>query len=65
MDGCLRKLVYWELKLEKSQDEGMNQVLAMQKNEANQVFTRFYEQHYIDWINGKNSDKPVPSRIPW
>jgi len=33
-----KKIVGWELKLEKSDDEGMNQVLRMQKDEANQVF---------------------------
>jgi YesN/AraC family two-component response regulator len=56
-----KKLIYWELKLEKSDDEGMNQVLMMQKNEANKVFSRFIEQNYLNWINGKSTDKPVQS----
>ena len=56
-----KKLIYWELKLEKSDDEGMNQILAMQKNEANEVFTKFIEQNYLNWINGKSGTKPVQS----
>ncbi|MGE5425072.1 MAG: response regulator, partial [Syntrophothermus sp.] len=56
-----RKLTYWELKLETSQDEGMHQILRMQKDEANQVFSKFYERNYLDWINGRGNDKPVQS----
>lgn len=56
-----KKLTYWELKLESSQDEGMSQVLKMQKDEANQVFSKFYERNYLDWINGRSKEKPVQS----
>jgi DNA-binding response OmpR family regulator len=56
-----KKIVYWELKLEKSADEGMQQVLQLQKNEANQVFCRFVERNYIDWISGKAASRPVMS----
>ncbi|MBS4058183.1 MAG: PglZ domain-containing protein [Bacteroidetes bacterium] len=56
-----RKLVRWELELEKSKDEGIMQVLTMQIDEANNVFSRFIEKNYIDWINGRRNDKPVLS----
>ena len=56
-----KKIIGWELRLEKSQDEGMNQVLKMQKDEANQVFCKFIERNYIDWIHGKETDRPVQS----
>jgi len=56
-----KKLTYWELKLEKSQDEGMAQVLKMQKDEANQVFTKFIERNYLDWIHGSGQNRPVQS----
>lgn len=46
------KLVYWELELAKSNDEGMNEILKMQKSEANQQFSRFVEDNYLDWLNG-------------
>ena len=34
-----RRLTRWELELEKSSDESMQEVLQLQKNEANQVFS--------------------------
>ncbi len=46
------KLVYWELELAKSNDEGMNEILKMQKSEANQQFSRFVEDNYLEWLNG-------------
>jgi DNA-binding response OmpR family regulator len=50
-----RKLVYWELELQTTGDEGMAEVLKMQKQEANMLFSRFIENNYIDWLNGKNN----------
>ena len=55
-----KKLVRWELELQKSSDEGIKQILADQKQEADALFTRFVERNYIDWIQGK-ADKPVMS----
>ncbi|HPT14782.1 MAG TPA: bifunctional response regulator/alkaline phosphatase family protein [Bacteroidales bacterium] len=56
-----KKLVFWELELEKSQDQGIVDVMRMQKEEANQVFSKFVENNYIDWVNGKTETKPVQS----
>jgi len=56
-----KKIIYWELKLEKSEDEGMNQILQMQKDEANHAFAKFFEKNYVDWLNTKSTDKPVHS----
>ena len=47
-----KKLVSWELKLEKSEDPGILEILQMQKDEANSVFSSFIERNYLDWING-------------
>lgn len=55
-----KKLVRWELELQKSSDEGIKGILADQKQEANSIFTRFVERNYIDWIQG-NKVKPVMS----
>lgn len=46
------KLVYWELELEKTEDQGMKEILEMQKKEANNLFTRFIENNYLEWLNG-------------
>jgi DNA-binding response OmpR family regulator len=56
-----KKLIYWELKLGQSSDDGMNQILKMQKDEANQVFSRFVERNYLDWAQGKTQNRPVQS----
>src|SRR5690606_28834400 len=45
-----QKLVFWEIELEKSEDEGMKEVFAMQKSEANRQFGKFIKQNYLDWF---------------
>ncbi|MBI3512260.1 MAG: PglZ domain-containing protein [Bacteroidetes bacterium] len=56
-----RKLIYWELELEKTQDESMHEILTMQKNEANVAFGKFIENNYINWLNGKDKNPPTQS----
>lgn len=58
-----KKLVFWELELSKSTDNPMQEILQMQKAEANQVFCKFYENNYLNWINGKAEDRPVLSHL--
>jgi len=53
-----KKIVYWELELERSDDGGMDEILKMQKAEANNMFSRFIQSNYIGWLN--NSDKNSP-----
>jgi len=54
-----KKLTYWELELEKSGDESVEQILVMQKTEANSQFFRFIKNNYQDWIKGE--DAPLMS----
>lgn len=56
-----RNLTRWELELGKSNDLGIQEVLQMQKTEANQVFSRYVERNYLDWLAGKGSTRPVMS----
>lgn len=56
-----KKLIFWELELEKSSDESMFEILTMQKKEANSLFFKFIEQNYLDWLNGKSKETPVMS----
>ncbi|NLK47514.1 MAG: bifunctional response regulator/alkaline phosphatase family protein [Bacteroidales bacterium] len=44
-----KKLVYWELELSET-DSGMDEMLKMQKTEANSTFNKFIKRHYIDWF---------------
>jgi DNA-binding response OmpR family regulator len=53
-----KKLVRWELELGQSADEGILDVFRMQKEEANQVFSKFIERRYVDWLSGDDDDKP-------
>ena len=54
-----KKLTYWELELEKSGDDSVEQILEMQKSEANAQFFKFIRNNYKDWINGE--DAPLMS----
>lgn len=49
-----KKLVFWEIELEKTADQSMYDILSMQKNEANQLFCKFVENNYPGWL--KNPD---------
>ncbi len=44
-----KRLVYWELELSDT-DSNMDEMLHMQKVEANQAFTKFISRHYEEWI---------------
>lgn len=54
-----RKLTYWEMELNNSDDKMMDEVLQMQKTEANNAFARFVSQHYIDWMDMSNENRPM------
>ena len=56
-----RKLVFWELELAKSDDEGIIEILKQQKAEANRQFCKYVERNYTDWLKTNNSDKPDQS----
>ena len=54
-----RELVKWELDLERIEDAGVGEILAVQKLEANSRFSHFVAKNYEDWINGRGSEKPL------
>jgi len=56
-----RKLIYWELELGTAKDEGMDEVLRMQKTEANSLFCRKVESSYRSWLKGDGEDAPLMS----
>ncbi|MBD0332049.1 MAG: response regulator [Chitinophagaceae bacterium] len=56
-----KKLVYWELGLQKSDSPEMQEVLQAQKGEANTEFFKFVSRNYASWVNKKNADGPVMS----
>jgi CheY-like chemotaxis protein len=55
-----RKLVFWELELSDSQDPAMDEVLKMQKDEANHNFGRYIRSNYLGWFK-RGAKRPVLS----
>lgn len=55
-----KKLIYWELSLEKLENESMHEILTTQKSEANAIFSKFIENNYRDWF-AKPESAPVLS----
>lgn len=55
------ELVRWELELSGSQDQGMTEILRSQWSEANEMFSRFVADNYLDWLGGKDKDAPLLS----
>lgn len=56
-----KQLVYWDLKMDKSNDKSMEEIFIMQKKEANMLFSRFIEKNYLGWVNGTADEVPVLS----
>lgn len=56
-----KKLVFWELELEKTRGQGMDQVLTLQKDDANKAFAKFIKNNYSNWFTGNSEDAPVLS----
>lgn len=56
-----RKIVHWQLELEKSTEPSLTEILRTQENEANTSFSKFIMNNYIDWLRPGNTEKPVMS----
>ena len=54
-----RQLVRWELKLAETDNSSMEEMLLMQKRDANSNFCKFVKRNYEDWITG--DDHPLMS----
>lgn len=55
-----KKLVYWELEMEKSDSPEMQEILQSQKQEANTEFFKFISRNYTSWIDPRN-EAPIMS----
>lgn len=53
-----KKIIYWDLEINKNTDTSMLDVLNTQKTEANSQFSKFIDNNYISWLNGKAEEKP-------
>ncbi len=56
-----KKLVHWEIELSQSDDTTMDEVLKMQKDDANKAFFRFVKENYIHWFEKDSDERPMLS----
>ncbi|MDE5686449.1 MAG: PglZ domain-containing protein [Paramuribaculum sp.] len=55
-----RTLVHWELELAAA-DTSMDQLLDMQRADANTAFAKFIRRNYADWMDPESPTRPVMS----
>lgn len=48
---CYKRLVFWEMKLSES-ESNMDEMLLLQKRDANANFSKFVKRNYESWISG-------------
>ncbi|UXP32584.1 PglZ domain-containing protein [Reichenbachiella agarivorans] len=56
-----RKMVYWELRIDETEEKDMAEILNMQKDEANAKFCDFIYESYESWLNNADIEKPLLS----
>jgi len=56
-----KKLVNWEITLSNSGDTGMDEILAMQKKDANNGWCKFVENNYLKFLNKPDNLTPAMS----
>lgn len=56
-----KKLVYWELEIESTINQSMEEVVLMQKQEANAAFCKFIKNNYVSWLNEGKEYAPTMS----
>src|SRR5579862_6632419 len=56
-----KKLVYWELEMEKSNSPEMQEVFQTQKQEANTEFFKFISKNYANWVSPRSTEGPIMS----
>ncbi len=57
-----KKLVYWELELAEA-GNGLDEMLGMQKDEANSTFTKFIKKNYLTWFENPESRPLISPEI--
>lgn len=60
-EDIYKKLIYWEMQIDSTENKSMIEVLETQKTEANASFARFVKDNYLDWMEEQNKEKPLLS----
>ncbi|CAM4120177.1 PglZ domain-containing protein [Cytophagaceae bacterium 50C-KIRBA] len=58
-----KKLLYWELEIDKTENKSMAEVLSSQKSEANVHFSKFIENSYENWLQKPDAETPILSHL--
>ncbi len=56
-----KKLIFWELEIDRTENKSMGEVIDMQKSEANNSFCKFIKKTYESWLNDANVSRPLLS----
>ncbi len=56
-----KRLVFWELEMDKSNSDDMMEVLQTQKTEANTEFFKYISKNYANWIKDSGKNSPLLS----
>lgn len=56
-----KKLIFWEMELENTAENGMKEVLESQKIEANRNFSKYISDNYISMLSATGDAGPVMS----
>ncbi len=56
-----KKIIYWELEMEKADSKEMLEVLHSQKQEANTEFCKFISKNYLSWMQPNQTNTPILS----
>ncbi len=56
-----KKIVFWELEIQKSNSPEMQEIHQSQKEEANNEFCKFIEKNYSKWMTPNSKTTPIMS----
>jgi len=59
--AIFKKLVYWDLEIDNTEDKSMVEVLSTQKYEANKMFSSYVTDEYEEWMTNPNVERPLMS----
>jgi len=61
-----KKLIYWDIRLDRTDDDGLREIFAMQEHEANLAFSKFITKNYLSWFTQSCQERPLlsPAIIP-
>jgi CheY-like chemotaxis protein len=56
-----KKLIYWDTRLDRTDDSGLIEIFAMQEQEANNAFAKFISKNYLSWFKPECDERPLLS----